>query len=160
MARTYLAQSVLALPAMLFAILGSATAWAQAEEQIDRKPVTCVLVNRIERGVGVNDRTVLFYMRGGQIFRNDLLQSCPALTAGETRLVYNYRVASAKITRLCGDSFSVERKPGLECLLGKFNPITAAEAQALRGEPSAAPPASGASNGERAQSPQTENRRN
>jgi hypothetical protein len=59
-------------------------------------------------------------------------------------LVYNYRVGSAKITRLCGDSFSVDNKPGLECQLGKYVPITQAEADELLGTapaPAAAPPA-------------------
>jgi hypothetical protein len=145
MARWYHARLALVSLALLVGPVAIAQA-QKGEEEIDRKPVTCVTVGRIDRSVGASNRTVVLFMRGGQIFRNDLVNSCAALTKGETQLIYNYRVGSAKITRLCGDSFSVDNKPGLECVLGKYVPITQAEADQLLGTapapaPAAAPPA-------------------
>ena len=145
MIRTYRSHLALALATVLLASLASTPAEAQrrnrdnaeanATEQaaeIDRKPVNCIVENRIERSVLVNDRTVLFFMRGGLIYRNDLLQSCQGIAPGEDELEFQLEnTGSAKLARLCDDSFSVQRRRGFACLLGKYNPVTAEEAQAL-----------------------------
>lgn len=115
----------------------------RAQAELDRTPEDCVLLNRVARNVAVNDRQVVFFMKGGTNFLNVLDQSCPALTAGATRFVFQYRTASAKITRLCDyDGFTVERQTSrVACSLGQFIPITAEEAAALTATPAAAPAA-------------------
>ena len=124
----------------LSSVVGTA---AQAQEELDRTPRNCVVENQIERDRAVNDRTILFFMKGNKVFRNDIPQSCPVLEAGETRLVYRYRTQSqsVKLTRLCDtDSFTVERKGTVSCRFGQFVPITPAEADVLVGKPAAAAP--------------------
>jgi hypothetical protein len=119
----------------------------QAEEQLDRTPEDCVLLNRISNNTGVNPGQVVFSMRGGTYYLNVLDGACQALTAGQTRLVFQYRTGSQRISRLCEtDTFTVERQAGrLGCGLGVFYPITPAEASALLGKPVAGPPASDSS---------------
>ena len=125
----------------------AAPAAASAEEQLDRTPEDCVLLNRVSNNTGVNDRQVVFSMRGGTYYLNSLDAACQALTPGENSLVFHYRTRSAKITRLCEtDTFTVERQVSrIGCGLGQFHPITAAEASALLGRPVAPPAASSSS---------------
>ena len=162
MTRTIHPRLVLVIGAVLLAGLGGTRAQAQpeaqpaqaaappaeGEPQIDRTPEDCILLNRVSNNVGANDRQVVFSMRGGAYYLNNLDVSCQALTPGENRLVFHYRTRSAKITRLCDvDTFTVERQVGrLGCGLGVFYPITAEEAGALLGRPVAAPPASSSGN--------------
>jgi hypothetical protein len=113
-----------------------------AKEELDRKPTKCVLANSISRKVAVDQRTVLFFMKGDKVYRNDLPATCSVLEPGESRLTYYYRTQSVKLTRLCDtDSFTVERKPGTACRLGQFNPITPDEAAILTGKKSSEPAA-------------------
>lgn len=119
---------------------------AQAEAQIDRTPEDCVVADRISKNVAVNDRQVVFFLRGGKVYRNDLDTACATLTAGETRLVLSFpNTGSAKLARVCEtNSFTVERQISrIGCGLGRFHPITAEEAASLTGQPVAAPRASG-----------------
>lgn len=155
MTRTTYPRRAFVIGAVLLAAMASGRAQAQAEApaapaqaeaQIDRTPEDCVLADRISKNVAVNDRQVVFFLRGGKYFRNDLDGACATLTAGETRLVLAVRnTGSAKLARVCEtDAFTVERQASrLGCGLGRFVPITAEEAAALTGQPVAAPPASG-----------------
>jgi hypothetical protein len=127
---------------------------AAAQAELDRTPEDCVLLNRIARKVGVNDRQVVFFMRGDTYYLNVLDGACQSLTAGETRLVFHAKnTGSARIARLCDtDSFTVERQTSrIGCSLGMFNPITAEEAAALTGQPIPAAAASSSSSGERSE---------
>jgi len=116
----------------------------RAQEQLDRTPVDCVLLNRVARKEAASNSQVVFFIKGGTHYLNVLDGACAALTKGDTRLVFNYQTRSAKITRLCDtDGFTVERQTSrIGCSLGKFIPITAEEAAALTAEPAAAPAAS------------------
>ena len=158
MTRTTHPRLALVIGTVLLAALAGTRAQAQgeaeqapAEEQLDRTPEKCVLMNRVSKNVGVNDRQVVFFIRGGTYYLNVLDGACQSLTPGATRLVFHYSTRSAKITRLCDtDSFTVERQTSrLGCALGQFVPITAAEAAALTGEPVASPAASSSGNDER-----------
>ena len=160
MTRTTHPRLALAINALLLAAAAGTRAQAQeqparapdeaqlAQEQLDRTPVDCVLLNRVARKVAANDSQVVFFIKGGTHFLNVLDAACPALTKGDTRLVFNYQTRSAKITRLCDtDGFTVERQTSrIGCSLGKFIPITAEEAAALTVQSVAAPAASGAAN--------------
>lgn len=120
----------------------------RAQAELDRTPEACVLLNRVARNVAANDRQVVFFMKGGTNYLNVLDQSCPALKAGDYRFIFQYRTASAKITRLCDyDGFTVEKQTSrVGCSLGQFIPITAEEAAALTAKPTAAPAASSSGN--------------
>lgn len=151
MTRTNHSRWAFAIGVVLLAVLAGTRAQAQdeqkkpeAEAEIDRAPMDCVLLNRVSRNVAANDHQVVFFMRGGTYYRNDLDAACGALTAGETRLVFHYETRSAKVVRICKtDAFTVERQASrLGCGLGEFTPITAAEVEALTGKPVAAPAAS------------------
>ena len=154
MTRTTYPRWALVIGTVLLAALAGGRAQAQAEApaaaapaeaQIDRTPEDCVVADRISKNVAVNDRQVVFFLRGGKYFRNDLDTACATLTAGETRLVLSFpNTGSAKLARVCEtNSFTVERQTSrIGCGLGRFHPITAEEAAALTGQPVAAPRAS------------------
>ena len=126
------------LGALLFAT--ATVAPAQADDEIDRTPQSCVLVKVIRMAEAADDHTLVFRMKGTAIYRNDLPVACPQLKRGETQLAYHYRSQSVKLTRLCDiDGFTIIKNVGgLACRLGKFNPITAAEADEILGTTPAA----------------------
>ena len=121
----------------------------RAQAELDRTPEDCVLLSRVNRNVAANDRQVVFFMKGGKNYLNILDTSCQALKAGDYRLIFQYRAASPKMSRLCEyDGFTVERQTSrIGCALGQFIPITAEEAAALTAKPAATPAAGGASSG-------------
>ena len=135
----------LAVGALLLAGTIGTTAQAQeaqdaaaAQEEIDRTPEDCVVMNRIARNIAADNRQVVFFMRGNKHYLNVLDGACQSLSAGDTRLVFHAKnTGSAKLARLCDtDSFTVDRQTSrIGCSLGVFNPITAAEAAALTGQP-------------------------
>jgi hypothetical protein len=156
MTRTIHPRLTLVIGAVLLAATAGTRAQAQGEAQpaaaeapeIDRTPEDCVVADRISKNVAINDRQVVFFMRGGTYFRNDLDTACATLTAGETRLVLAFQnTGSAKLARVCEtNAFSVERQTSrIGCGLGRFHPITAEEAAALTGQPVPAPRASSSS---------------
>ena len=120
----------------------------RAQAELDRTPEDCLLLNRVARNVAVNDRQVVFFIKGGKTYLNVLDVSCPALKAGDSRLIFHYRTVSAKVTRICDyDGFTVEKQTSrVGCSLGEFIPITAEEAAALTAKPAAAPTASSSGN--------------
>lgn len=130
------------------AICGIAlTAWAgmtcqtvraqggDADEAFDeRAREDCVPLRRIDTTSVIDDRTVLFYMRGGEIYENRLDRACPRLDrAGR----FSYRVSTG---RLChNDMITVfdpfDPAPGVTCGLGDFRPILIEEAERLEQGP-------------------------
>jgi hypothetical protein len=136
----------LRLPALasLVAVFSVAGTIAQAQEELDRKPKDCVTEGQIVRHRAVDNRNILFFMKGNKVFRNELPTACPVLDPGETRIVYRYRSqpsGSTKLIRLCDtDSITVEKKGTTGCRLGQFVAITPAEADVLEGKPAAAAP--------------------
>jgi hypothetical protein len=118
------------------ALLGSIAGTAvQAQEELDRTPTNCLTVGRIDRDVAINDRIILFYVKGGEVYRNDLRGSCTILQLGETRLTYLYRTQTARLTQLCDvDMITIDSPEHRRnaCELGKFTPITAEEAERYR----------------------------
>lgn len=111
----------------------SATALAQDDGTLDRTPADCVVVSNIDKTEVIDDYTILFFMRGNQIYRNQLPRRCPTL-AREDR--FSYRTTS---NRLCDiDTVTVLEQRGLRleagftCGLGPFHPITAEEVAELK----------------------------
>jgi len=117
-------------------------AYAQDEEPISDDNVTsCISVRSIRTTDIIDDRNILFYMRGDVVYHNILSRRCPGL-AREDR--FSYRTAAS---RLCDiDSINVLHsdargmRPGTACGLGKFIKITREDAQALKDGPTENPP--------------------
>lgn len=104
-----------------------------AEDNFDREGERCINTSRIQETHATDDQTILFYMRGGDIYRNALRRECRGL---ERENAFSYRVTA---NRLCGtDTISVLRRfagsleEGSRCGLGQFYPITEGEADFLR----------------------------
>lgn len=118
--------------ALLAATLGlSVAAVPQAQDdegelqERNMDAVQCVRTVDIDRIDIVNDETLIFRMRGNEVYRNDLPYRCPGLRSNDTLM---YR---SSVGRLCnvdvvtvlynrGFGFS----PGASCGLGMFEPIT------------------------------------
>jgi hypothetical protein len=102
-----------------------------AGESLDRTPLDCVSVNRIERTEVIDDQTVLFEMNGDVYLSNILERECPGLVR-EDRFIYE------TYGRLCDiDTITVLEKwgtsfrEGFTCRLGKFHPISEIEAEEM-----------------------------
>ena len=110
---------------------------AVAIEDFDREPVRCISPSSIRRTEVIDARTVLFYMRGGDVYRNRLAYDCP-------RLVREKRFSYELVTnRLCNvdttfvlEYWGSELRRGMPCGLGDFYPITEEEAELLNIDPS------------------------
>jgi hypothetical protein len=80
----------------------------------------------------VDEDTILFYARNGDVYRNDLPHACPSLEFEDR---FMYRTA---LTQLCDvdvitvlDDVGFGFMPGASCGLGKFQPIGEEEADDL-----------------------------
>ncbi|HZF29057.1 MAG TPA: hypothetical protein VE907_08070 [Gammaproteobacteria bacterium] len=109
---------------------------ARADEkpakELDRTPVNCVVFSSINRKVAIDNKTIVFGLKGNKFYRVDLPGGCPLLTPGETQLKLVYDNKSGKMAKVCStDGFGVEHRIGAGCQLAKFNPITAEEATEL-----------------------------
>lgn len=109
------------------------------EEFLDRTPQDCITTNRIRETDVIDDRTIVFWMRGGQVFSNILERACPGL-GRHKRFMHETRGG-----RLCKiDTITVLEQwagrlsQGFTCGLGQFHPITAFEAEDLVLGPDAA----------------------
>jgi len=128
---------LLACGAALLAIVPGTRAPAEekgkAAQDLDRTPIDCVQMSSIARKTAIDNKTILFSMKGNKFLRVDLPGACPSLTPGQTQLIFITADASAgKLAKLCSrDSFGVEHKPGSGCQLAKFNPVTPDEASQL-----------------------------
>ncbi len=108
------------------------SAEAKADD-IDREGEQCISVSRLRSTYVVDDRTVLFYMRGGDIYRNVLRYDCPRLKS-ENR--FSYKVTA---NRLCSvdwitvlETFGDGLSSGVSCGLGQFYGISESEVDFLR----------------------------
>jgi hypothetical protein len=92
----------------------------------------CVRLAAIDRTEVIDDRNILFYMKGGDIYRNELPHDCPGLAAGRA---FMYRTS---LSQLCNvDIITVLRNigfgfsPGASCGLGMFHPVRPLTAEEL-----------------------------
>lgn len=105
---------------------------AQDEDVFDRTPTDCISVSAIDRTDVIDDRTILFYMRGKKIYRNYLPRKCPGLDRHER---FAYQVTS---NRLCDidtvtvlEQWGSRLSSGFTCGLGAFHPIPQEEVEEL-----------------------------
>jgi hypothetical protein len=123
------AAGLFAAAAAGFAVVDGAAAQEDAADT-SAEVRNCVNLMQIDRTEVVDDDTILFYMKGGDVYRNDLPNKCPALAHEDT---FMYRVA---LTQLCSvDVITVLSDVGFgfmpmaSCGLGKFAPISDEEAE-------------------------------
>ena len=109
-------------------------------QDLDRTPIACISVNRIRRTKVIDDQTILFEMNGDAYLSNILDHACPGL-GREGRFIHETQgrlcdVDTITVLEQWGTSF----RDGFTCRLGKFHPITEAEADALVAGPDVAAP--------------------
>lgn len=116
--------------------LAPASARAQDDdvESFDRSARNCVSLIRLRRTEVIDDRTILFHLRNGEILRNYLPNACPNLEQ-EDRFGYQ-----ARNRQLCDvDTITVLPRSGIggfTCRLGPFYPMLPEELEELREGPS------------------------
>jgi hypothetical protein len=126
-------RSVVATMGLTLATLSSQAFSAFAQDDDSAGGVKrCVSLHQIDRTKVVDDDTVLFFLKGGDVVRNDLLRRCPTLMSENT---FMYRTS---LEQLCNsDTITVLNDvgfgflPGATCGLGDFEPITEDEADTL-----------------------------
>ena len=129
----------------LTALLGSvaalslASAAAQDDEEGSDEPLRCMSMNSIRSTKVLDDQRVLFIQARDKVFLNRLDRECLGLFRNGT---FTYKVQSgARHARLCDtDSITVLETTGrgLNCGLGRFEPLSQAELESLIGGPSPA----------------------
>jgi hypothetical protein len=128
---------------MACAAVGMTPAAAQ-DDLASGGPERCITLTRLDKTEIIDDRTIIFMMRGGAIYLNHLARECPGLKR-EEHFMY-----SPTSNRLCDiDTVTVLEQwgfgltRGFTCALGVFHPISEAELEDLRnpveGESSGAP---------------------
>ena len=121
------------------AALSFASASAQDDDEASDEPVRCVSMNSIRSTRVVDDTRVLFFQARDKVFLNRLDRECLGLARYGT---FEYRVQSgARHARLCDtDSISVIETSGrgLNCGLGRFEPLTQDQVENLLAGPNPA----------------------
>jgi Family of unknown function (DUF6491) len=118
------------LLAIVLLLLSAGMAAAQDDDQDeegerDMDSVQCVRISDIEGIDVVDSRTLVFRMRGDDVYENKLPFECPGLKRNDTLM---YR---ASVGQLCNidivtvlEDWGFGFAPGPSCGLGMFNPIT------------------------------------
>ena len=121
---------ILLVPALAATCASSAV--AQRDDGDDNETQSCINLREVDRTRVPNENTILFYLRGGDVYRNNLPSRCPNLDFDER---FMYRVTG---NRLCDtDVITVVEDlgfgvlSGATCGLGPFQPITEEEAESL-----------------------------
>jgi hypothetical protein len=116
-----------------FVAAGLQTAAAQNDALVDRVPERCIALMRLDKTEVIDDRTIIFHMRGGRIYLNHLARECPGLKR-EERFMYsptsNRLCDVDQVTVLEQWGFGLTR--GFTCSLGMFHPISLVELEELR----------------------------
>jgi hypothetical protein len=114
------------------AALSLASAAAQDDEEASDEPLRCLSMNSIRSTTVLDDTRVLFFQARDKIFLNRLDRECLGLARYGT---FEYRVQSgARHARLCDtDSITVIESSGrgLNCGLGRFEPLSQDEVESL-----------------------------
>ncbi|MBN1237310.1 MAG: hypothetical protein JXB36_02355 [Gammaproteobacteria bacterium] len=114
-------------------MLGAAIVALPAGAQDSADLVNCISLSRVDRTEIVDENTILFYMRGSDIYRNVLPHRCPGLRAREP---FMYRVTTSQLCNVdvitVLDRIGAGFMPGASCGLGKFQPISEAAVEELK----------------------------
>jgi len=121
------------------AVLAAAlTAWAcgahgqEGDKDLGRAPVRCVSMAGIKKTHAIDDRTILFNVRG-KFYRNYLPATCRDL-AYHDRITY--AIPGSALEQICAGNLILVvdrqlRADGAPCALGQFYPISKEEAEIL-----------------------------
>ncbi|MSP95471.1 MAG: hypothetical protein EXR00_09395 [Alphaproteobacteria bacterium] len=105
----------LGLPFAVTAIL--LASWAPANAQ-SAAPPTCLNVSNIQRSETPDDRTIIFHMRDGKVWRNRLKTVCPMLRTSPFTQV----LRSGDL--MCANQQTIQvTQTGSTCMLGDFTPV-------------------------------------
>jgi hypothetical protein len=125
----FLGVSATALLALALSVVSIGTSLAQDETddagERDLDSEHCVRINDIDRIDIVDADTLVFRMRGGKVYRNELPHRCPGLRSNDT-LMYRSsagRLCSVDVVTVLED-WGFGFAPGASCGLGMFEPIT------------------------------------
>lgn len=120
--------------ALGFALLGLAPWNASAADDLrELTEQRCVTITSISKTEIIDAQTILFYMRGSEIYENRLPRRCPGL---RSRSTFMYKTSLPQlceldfITVLYNQGFGFSE--GASCSLGPFLPITEDQVLALK----------------------------
>ena len=106
--------------------------------EIDREGERCINTRNIRGTDVLDERTILFRMRGGDYFVNYLRNDCPGLVREER---FSYRTSGGRLCQVdmirVLEQFGGFIQEGMSCGLGAFYPISEDEADLLALEPEA-----------------------
>lgn len=118
---------------LLLAPLASVSAQGARDDQ----PVRCINVSRIDRTEVIDDKTIVFHMRGGDIYINHLENTCMNL-AREDR--FSYRTSTRQLCAIDSISvlersgFGIGLQRGVSCGLSEFTPADEEIVAMLKGD--------------------------
>jgi hypothetical protein len=120
-----------ALPLSLLIVTASGSISAGAQESDEM--MNCVSLSRVDHTEVVDDATLLFYMRGDEIYRNVLPHRCPGLDREQQ---FMYRVTTSQLCNVdvitVLDNLGGRFMPGASCGLGKFQPVSEEAAEEIK----------------------------
>jgi hypothetical protein len=112
-----IAVSLAAAAAALLMSAGSVSAQMPSAEDAGKH--VCLWTYNIDHTHVVNPKTILFYMKNGTVYRNDLKAACPGLEFHG----FSYVTRSDQI---CGPEIGIRViRTGEACSLGEFRPSNA-----------------------------------
>ncbi len=106
------------------------------QHDFDSSPENCVLTDRIRRTEVPDNTSILFHMRGGEVYLNLLPYACPGL-AREQRFAYqvnNRRLCHVDTVTVL-DGAGIGLRGGATCRLGRFYPLSADQVEELQHGP-------------------------
>jgi hypothetical protein len=126
-------KTLIALPLLFLATTAMASSDSAAEQVSSEETVKdCIWIPRIDRFRIVDEQNLLVYMRGKEIYLNEMNHRCPGMRPNKAimyRTTLRQLCAIDTITVLDNHGFGFHR--GATCGLGKFRAIDQAEAKAL-----------------------------
>ena len=118
-------------------VLGQALAsgYAFAQDSDDSEPVRCISLSRIDETEILDDHRILFHMRGGDAYLNELSYACPGLRPDRTLM---YRTSTGRICDVdivtVLENWGFSYTPAASCGLGMFTPVDDEQIEVLKGE--------------------------
>lgn len=95
------------------------SAQAQPDGTSQARSQVCLNTQNIDHTQTPDNRTILFYMRGGKIWKNTLLNECMGLTFD------GFAYVATPPSQICGNMQTIRViRTGTVCMLGPFEPYT------------------------------------
>jgi hypothetical protein len=106
---------------------------AVGQENPERESIPCVTLNRIDDIEILDDRNIVFQMRGNDHYLNILPYTCNGLGPGDTIM---FRTSLNEVCEVdvitVADDIGPGLRAGVSCGLGRFHPTTEDEIGKLR----------------------------